>query len=362
MFSTSKKEHSNFFYEKINRIDPIIVIRIAKVCWWPFAIIAIPYMLVKFAITTTSGYYAMMAMVSGLPSIFNLIEKLFVGMTILQLVYHDEKDRSYKLLTIVMIVWSLFAALTGDRTMGLAGLITVALIKFTIGNRSAKNKTVSQYLMLSVGGIIVIYLVSIAFSYRMATSSSTGDLYSAVIEAIGTLGFSFFPLVLIMRVCPSIKPFMYGKSFIGGFISGLIPSNFDVLGLTKIFSDWNASGTEFIDRFYQYGFGLDFSLNAECYINFGWFGWIAMFFMCAIIAVFLKQVNFKRRDNLFTQYSALILLFCWFTLPRRKSYFIFNHFFWYVLAVGIIILIITNLRYRRSGGRVKKISDEFIKG
>lgn len=353
VFSTSKNDKASPFYSRLNSIKAEVVVSSAKLYWWVFAIVAIPYMLLKFVITSVSGYYAMMSFLSTLPSIFNLAEKLFVGMSVLLLVYCDEKTKIYKCLIVVMIVWSLLAALTGDRTLGLAGLITIALIRFTIGNRDGKKKTISKYLMFGLSGIAVIYLVSIAFSYRMQSNESVGGLGNAIIGAIGTLGFSFFPLVLVMRVYPNVETFMWGKSILGGFVAGIIPNNIDFLGVTRIFEEWSSAGTKLIDTHYRYGFGLDFSLNAECYINFGWQGWIAMFFLCCIIASFLKQLNFMRFDNLFSQYSALILLFCWFTLPRRKCYYIFNHFFWYVLAVGVLILLLGNILSRKSYGKRK---------
>jgi hypothetical protein len=303
-------------------------------------------MAIKLLLTSSSGYYAMMEFNSVVPSVIKLFEKLYMGTSILLLVYLGNKTNWYRFLSIITTTWSLVAALTGDRTVGLAGLITIALIKFTIGDRSQKRHSFSRYITILVFGIAVMYLVSIAFSFRMQSDISTTGLGDTLVNAIGTFGFSFFPLVLVMQIYPSFYNFEYGKSFLGGIVHGLIPENFDFLGLTNVFKQWNSESTNLLDSYYKYGFGLDFSLNAECYVNFGGAGWIAMFFLCAVIATLLKEVNFKRLDNLFTQYSVLILLYSWFTLPRRKSYYVFNNFFWYIIVLGVLLLLVRKFLYR----------------
>ncbi|MEG2908642.1 MAG: O-antigen polysaccharide polymerase Wzy family protein [Erysipelotrichaceae bacterium] len=350
-----KKEFTNRFYTKLNGINRNYVLSLGRILWWIFAIAAVPYMFLKLFITATSGYFAMMEFVSRLPSVVNLLEKMFLGISILLLIYSDRKSLIHKFLTIVLVLWSVMAALAGDRTVGLAGLITIALIRFTIGDKARKKIPITKYFLLAIVGIIVMYLVSIAFSFRMQTDISTGGLQSTIIDVIGTLGFSFFPLVLIMRLYPSQMPFVYGKSFVGGFVSGLLPSTFDFLNITKIFTEWNSEGTKLLDSYYNYGFGLDFSLNAECYMNFGNFGWIAMFLICCLIASLLRQVDYTRKDNLFSQYSVIVLLYSWLTLPRRKSYYLFNNFFWYVFAIGLILLIFTNIQNKKINRKMKGI-------
>ncbi|MBZ4291789.1 O-antigen polysaccharide polymerase Wzy family protein, partial [Streptococcus pneumoniae] len=91
--------------------------------------------------------------------------------------------------------------LTGDRTVGLAGIVTLALIQTLIGNRKKKIKF-SQYALLVGAAVVVMYLMSFAFQFRMQQDSKVSGLQTAVVEMIGTLGFSFFPLVLTIRIVP----------------------------------------------------------------------------------------------------------------------------------------------------------------
>lgn len=344
IFSVKRKKRKNILINRINNISKERIIQYGKVFLCLFGIFALPYMFIKFIITLKSGYYSMIAFVSKMPTWFNLIEKLFIGFSILMMVYIDNKKTIHKLITGTVLIWSMMAAFTGDRTVGLAGLVTIAMINFLIGNRINKKNSFSKYIKLGTVGIIVVYLISIVFSFRMQSGIEKMNVMNACIGAIGTLGFSFFPLVLVMRTYPSVQSYMYGKSFIGGLISGLIPQNIDLLNITDIFNRWSSEGTDFIDSYYNYGFGIDFSLNAECYINFGKYGWIAMFFVCAIIASFLRQINFKDKSDLIEQYTGIVLLYSWFTLPRRKSYYIFNNILWYVVVVEILLIVFDSLK------------------
>lgn len=338
IFSTTRKK-TNKFYTKLDNLERTIVIKCAKVMWIPLAAFALPYMFAKLAVTSLSGYYAMIAFVSSIPSVINLIEKLFIGISVLLLIYVEQKQMCHKIIRFITIIWSLMATLTGDRTVGLAGLVVIAVINFLIGNKKKKNNMFWRYIVMIIMGIAIMYLISIAFSYRMQTGIEVMGIREIITETIGTLGFSFFPLVLVMRVCPVSVDYLYGKSFLGGFVHGLVPENIDILGITSIFTEWSSIPTNWIEEMYNYGFGIDFSLNAECYVNFGWYGWVVMFLLCTIIAKLLRQVDFRREDNLFSQYASIILLYSWFTLPRRKSYYIFNNFFWYVVIIGIVLLL-----------------------
>ena len=344
MFSM-KKLNSNTIYGKINQLDRFKVISLLKKIWIISAAVTIPYTFIRFYITSTSGYFAMMEFVGKATSVPQITEKVFVSSTILLLVYQENYKRFYKVLMMIFLLWSVVISLAGDRTIGLAGIVVLSLIKFLIGDR--KNKVrLSSYFVLFLGTMAIIYLISISFSYRMNNGSTDLGIGETVIYAVSTLGFSFFPLSSTINIVPEYIPLMNGKSFLGGIVAGFIPSSFDVLGIMKKFSEWNSYPTDLLGRVYNYSFGLDYSLNAEAYINFGTKGWIAMFFICSIIASCLKQVDFSRVDNLFSQYAGLILLYSWFTLPRRKLYYVFNNIFWYIVFIGGLLLITYYIRIK----------------
>lgn len=340
IFSIQNRSGRNFI-TRINDFQDTAVLGVAKRGCIITSIIAVPIMFAKFYVCATSGYFAEMAFAETIPSFIKAVEKIFLGFCILILVYAKPNTSSKRMTLCLLMIWSLLAVFSGDRTVGLAGITTVAFLNF---QRSDSEKIGRNIIKLLCAGIFVVYLINIAFSFRMQETAEVNSFSSTVIDAISQLGFSFFPLSLTMDVCPSMHDYVYGKSLVGGLVSGLIPNNFDPIGILDVFFDWSNEPSRWIESDFNYTFGIDFSLTAECYANFGWWGWIAMFFLCSIIAKLLRTVDYRRRDNLFDQYTSLVLLYSWFTLPRRKSYYIYNNWFWYVLAMSLIIYFTTKKR------------------
>ena len=72
--------------------------------------------------------------------------------------------------------------------------------------------------------------------------------------------------------------------------------------------------------------------------NFSYFGFIAIFFIGIIVLKFLSSDS----DNEFSKYTASVLMFEFFTLPRRRNfYYIINHPFYCIVLVSVVLLIFT---------------------
>lgn len=56
-------------------------------------------------------------------------------------------------------------------------------------------------------------------------------------------------------------------------------------------------------------FGFGWSLNADAYYNFGWYGLISIFFICLIIFHYLGNASFKNVSKDFYLYEVCVLLF-----------------------------------------------------
>jgi len=333
------------FLKKLNHISVSFMKKLAIIMFILSSIVAFPYMVKKYCLCTANGYDAVIEYTASMSSFYVLMEKLFISFGLLLLIYSKKRDVWCIISYCMIIIWSILAVFAGDRTTGIAGLTIIALHSFYSSNWRYKKqgRRVLNSIILILAIVSITFLINIAFSYRMQTEYQQGSINDAVVGAVGTVGFSFFPLVLTMRICPSVEPFLYGRSMIGGLISGLIPKGLDFFGITSVFAEWSSEPTQWIVQHYDYSFGIDFSLISECYANFGWYGWIAMFFICAVIAFMLRNVDYSKSNNKFTQYTGLILLYAWFTLPRRKSFYVFNNIFWHVFVVGAIILLAYNV-------------------
>ena len=207
------------------------------------------------------------------------------------------------------------------------------MIKKRVNKKSSKIAFV-------IGGVLTFFLIAFAANFRNHQIVTLGSLFVVIGDVVYELGFSFFPLSAIMDMCPGTHDFLYGKSMFSSVVTGFFPDSLDVFGVFSDLADKASIPTHWIADRYQYGFGMDCSLNAEVYANFGMYGFIAMFVICAFIAASLKKVDYSSNKNVFSQYIGIVLLFGWFTLPRRRSYYIYNKFFWYVLVIGAAIGIV----------------------
>ena len=98
-------------------------------------------------------------------------------------------------------------------------------------------------------------------------------------------------------------------------------------------------GQSWLESYYDYTFGLGYSLNAEAYSNFGQLGFIWIFILSIIVARWLSEPNFNSKKNKFSQYCGLSLLYIWFTMPRRSCYYVLNFIVYYVLIMGFALLL-----------------------
>ena len=107
-----------------------------------------------------------------------------------------------------------------------------------------------------------------------------------------------------------------------------------------------------------YALAYAMHLTVNSFVRFKYF--IDMSEVDSVLLAFSKGLLFVFLPSLIVQkvmfnfipdiYMIIImgfaLLFGWFTLPRRRSYYIYNKIFWYVIIVAVFICILY-LLYKR---------------
>lgn len=350
------KENSSAFEKRMNNLSELAIIQSAKVGWIVSGIVAFVNLLIKFQIVLSLGYDGVMIYEASVPSVIGLIEYFFPVFSILIVVYKNS-GKYVNGIVCCFLVWGILTALTGDRTSGIAAVVVVALMYIkkvysprtndTIGFRQGK-KTWGRYLVFATTAIFCMYLIFYAFDFRSGSEYNSLGLFDAVVRTVGDLGFSFFPLVLNLQIYPSLEPYMYGKSMISSVICGFIPQSIDFAGITNEIADIASSPMRNIEEYFSYNFGLDCSLIAEGYANFGSYAWIAVFASCCVVASMLTKVDYSKIDNRYSQYRGLALLFMWFTLPRRRSYYVYNHIFWVCIVMSIFLIVMEGCLSRKT--------------
>ena len=320
-------------FKNINSISKYTIYKIAIFFLCITGLVSFLLLILKFKAFTIGYYDGVRKFETRIPSVISLMEYLFMPFAILTLIY-SEKAKTDKFVEMMVIIWSLITALLGDRTSGIAGILIIMIIKMRF--KSNEKKVLKKYIIGILAIITSTFLIVFIKSFREGIAFSTVGILSIFSEVLGELGSSFFPLTLIIRICPKKYSFLYGKSYIYSILSGIIPASIDPTGTI---SEWNSKSIEplnWISSEYNFTFGTGYSLCAEAYANFGYCGFIALFVVGLIIIKLLAIDS----NNIFSKYSSTILLFEFFTLPRRNVYYIFNHFFYCIIIVSLIIFLL----------------------
>lgn len=325
--------------EKHYVIDQYNPLEVGRVAWLGFlgtSILALPLVAMKFLTSLEGGYYAVRAFEENIPTLVTFLEFMFMPFSLLTIIFRS--DKSSQVARYGVFIWLVLTALCGDRTTGISGLLILALVSYNknSGNIKYNWKDISK---ISFIGLLLIIFIRVVYAYRTGEdilfALSGGNF---LVGFLSELGISVFPLFTMMYIVPGQEAFLWGQGYILSAIGGSIPSFLDITGVvnvinqqSRIFETWHSQ------YFGQYSFGLGFSLNAEAYINFGWFGLIAIFIVCLIIFSFLRVKNLKEHTSPWELYRISILLFLWFTLPRRDSYYIWKAISYSLIFIRIYI-------------------------
>lgn len=268
-----------------------------------------------------------------IPTYVSIVEYFFVPFAVLYMVYTD-KPVSKKKTMLILVLWSIVTALLGDRTSGIGGIMVAILLNFKYSKYGTGNITKKNYVYLSLCVAAALMLISFAGSFRENTETGTTPIITSV---IGEMGGSFFPLLLVMDICPFPHPYLMGSSYLFTLLTGFIPESLDFTGFVHQGLNYVIEPVRWIENDFDYTFGTGYSLCAESYANFGYWGFIALYFIgLAIIKVI--QVDTTKK---FSIYTSMVMLFELFTLPRRNCYYILNHSFYCILVIAAFILITT---------------------
>ena len=60
-----------------------------------------------------------------------------------------------------------------------------------------------------------------------------------------------------------------------------------------------------------------------------------------VIGIIVIKLLAATQDNSFSKYTATILMFEFFSLPRRNFYYVINHPFYCIVIVSLVILMFT---------------------
>lgn len=321
-------------FSNINRLQIYRVYKIAKTGLMITSVVAFSLLLIKMSIFVSGLYEGVRQFESRVPTIISIFEYFFPPFLILTFLYSKHKSPH---LIRLLIFWSIITALLGDRTSGIGGIVVALLLDSKYSNNFISKK---KRIYILLGFLLVIFLIPMAGAFREGNQMGSTNLFFAFVSVIGELGGSFFPLLLIMQICPSVHPFLMGNSYLYSILVGFIPESLDPTGFVHQGLKEVIEPVYWIENDFDFTFGTGYSLCAEAYANFGNYGFVCLFFIGLVLVKLLKgNVN-----NRYSTYVSLVMLFELFTLPRRNMYYILSHSFYCIIFMTVLLIWVNKKR------------------
>lgn len=232
------------------------------------------------------------------------------------------------------------------RTLLLLLLIAIIIMNLTIGRRSYAvillclvlvmynylvKKFSRRYFLVGVlGGFIFLQLLAtIAETRTESHSVSISEVKvqdNAAIDAIAEMGLSQMCLIKTMEIVPQKDSYRYGKSYLYS-LTTIIPN----LGFWKIHpAKTEANMSEWLTNELGVTFGTGFSMCAEAWVNFGYWGVFLFFIFGRVLGNLFGRIDVSIVEGRFA-YLAFLLIMFWFCLilPRNSFISVVRSFFYY---------------------------------
>lgn len=336
------KDESIYEYEEFDNQE----IRIKKTGWILFVISVYFYVsktIVDMMFSLTYGYSAMYEREEaiGLENTASLLSDLFIPSVICLYVGYRNNNFVRRMLTglILLNVVSIF--LMGGRTNGVILLVLVLILY----NNLVRNFKKKDYIVIACGVFILLSVLTAVGSMRNESNRSmkSSDIEvngNAIVGAIAEMGASQSCLIKTMEIIPSMEDYKYGRSYLYSFTT-IVPN----LGFWDIHPAKKESNlSEWLTDRLRLSYGTGFSMTAEAYANFGYFGILFIFVLGYFFAKIFSGIDHHLSNGEYAKFVFLLIIF-WFTLklPRNCFIGIVRPFFYYA---GPIYMLCTKLKFR----------------
>jgi oligosaccharide repeat unit polymerase len=242
-------------------------------------------------------------------------------------------------------VYEAITLLEGGRTSAICYAVLVLVYLFSLlKGLSKKKQLVLSFLLLAIIYAFSV-LVSAIANYRNADNQTIAEFFSILLSTLRAnktissvvweFGFTSTSLPFSIKYLGST--YHYGLSYFAA-LSGLFPSIFDFTGLIQGLHDYASVDSALYNLLYPdiLTFGPGTSMVAEAFLNFGWFGFLPMFFLGYIFTLFSSFDLFPKNDP-FSSYISLVLSGVILIMPRRPFLFFVTYFFYYVIVIFVFL-------------------------
>ena len=310
-----------------------------RVVGWLFVSVSVvPFMIEsikKYVVVSTLGYgglYGGEAEI-GLGNIVSILAQYFIpGLICLLMVYSGVVK---KIIVCVLLLYILFLLYLGGRSDAVI-ILAILLLHHHICVKPFEAK---QFVVLAcLAYFFVSALTVVAKTRHDVNKDFIGQFFeeqddNAFTAALSEMGGSMFPLAQTIELVPQMYDYRYGASYLYAFTS-VIP-NMGFWDLHPAMKYGNLG--DWLKNVLHLNYGPGFSIVAECYINFGYSGFV---FMMLLGFVFVKIFNIDQIKRMNPILILLSLLFCFLITKTVRNSFLatVRSLFYYILPIYLIVV------------------------
>lgn len=291
---------------------------------------------------------------SSVLNIFSSFGNWFIPSVLFLLVLYKNNKKIKYFFTLIIMAIVIGNFMTGGRGGAMTLTLAVIFLWDTEINKFSRGQKIFLVLIL----ILVISMLPIIATYRGLTNKSLSSLITAIsnnesenllVDVVAELGFSMRPWLMVNQLIPQYTSFRLGQSYIAAFLA-VIPSL--LLGGYS-FTEY-ANLSQWLMDITNMSYGPGFSIHAESFYNFGWFG-ISFMFLIGWFYYKLISNNFIKGPMVKYKNVLAAITFYLFAMNIRGSMYltIRNEIYFVLLPVFIIYLMYNNQKKKHSLKRVK---------
>lgn len=327
-------------YKKaINSSYPKQIIRLKRIGWFLAIVSFYPYyseLIHNAILSMTFGYGALYEGEAkiGFANFGSILADYYIPAIICLYIVYKNNNKARLLIVGILLFSCGVILVTGGRTEA----VIILLLLLILHNYLIKSFTRKQLIAIGSFGVIVLILLASIAQMRSNTSRSFNDTFdisentsnNGAVEAIGEMGGSMFCLIWTDEIVPQTEEYRFGSSYAYAFTS-IIPN----LGFWDIHpAKKHANLADWLTDKKGLSFGTGYSMIAEAYINFGYFGALLMILMGYLITnVFGRLKSYTITRNVAS--TAFVLVLFWFSLkiPRNSFIGIVRAIFYFALPI-----------------------------
>lgn len=256
--------------------------------------------------------------------------------------YKEKKIR--KIVTIMLCLNMLTYLYIGGRS----GIVVIALCILCIWHYLIKPINIKIGSIIAISGYIFAGILNAVAVIRSQSGRTLYTVIETFLESgtnilgdfIGEIGWSLTSIGYTMKFVPYNEPFRQGSTYLYG-LSTIIPN----LGFWDIHpATANAQLSTWLQNMLGISFGPGYTIVAETYINFGWYGILFALIEGMIIGWILSKVN-KNNAHFKLPSMAFVIIFILVGLqPLVRSSFVvaFRDFIYILGGIFLSYIVILN--------------------